>query len=716
MQRKSHSMKRLSLYFFLLFSSVGALKAHDTSYQNKLKHINNLLDSSRKYSRNNFAQAQAFAQTALAQATELNSDYFKVKSLSRIGQIYERHVRYAEASPYYKAAYTLAQTLASDSLKIGTAIEWAGICTVNYDFDAALHTYFQASEEAEKLNNKYLIAWICNDLGLLYEKTGQPEKSIEVSLRAVSVSESMREYEQAAVSLGNVIKTYITLGNYDLALGTIERLHQLADASKEPYRIGSALNVHGSILAGLNRYEESLVKHYEAMEIYEKLGDKRYFIRTLNHLIIVYLRQKNYPKAEEKMKQCSIYVDYFDDEDRASFYFRQGKFFKETNRYEDAILAFGQAIQMASKNNMFSILQGSNRALADIYQHKQLIDKAYTHLCAATAFSDSLANKEQLKHLAEAQFKNNLERSDREIKELKEQKTRNWVVATLVLLFVSLLALSIISFVRRKAHRDLLQQKTEIERQNERLETSNETLRQFAYASAHDLKEPLRSIGSFIKIIEKRYIKQLPEEATEYMGFVTGGVKRMENLLSALLEYATLASDAPLVVTETTALTEIFDDVNALLVGIIEEKQATITQTGVFPSLFVNRAHLTQIVQNLMSNAMKFSTNAPIIDIHGRVNDEQFLLTLTDNGIGINKEHNNKIFRLFQRLNRTPQYEGTGIGLAICKQIVEKYGGRIWFESEVEKGTTFFISFPMAIVEHTPMHVVKNKRVAAFLS
>jgi signal transduction histidine kinase len=208
----------------------------------------------------------------------------------------------------------------------------------------------------------------------------------------------------------------------------------------------------------------------------------------------------------------------------------------------------------------------------------------------------------------------------------------------------------------------------------------------------------------------------LPTEASEYMGFVTGGVKRMENLLSALLEYATLASDEPIVVTEATALTDVLSDVNVLLSGVISEKKAEITQSGVIPALFINRVHLTQIVQNLLSNAMKFSTTTPVISLHGEVKNEQFLLTLKDNGIGIKKEYSNKIFRLFQRLNRTPQYEGTGIGLAICKQIVEKYGGRIWFESEEDKGTTFFIALPLSIVQNQPFQVVKSKRIAAFLS
>jgi signal transduction histidine kinase len=707
-------MTRLYLIFFLFFSTT--LAAHDTSYQLKVQKIVALLDSADTYSNKDFSRALTFAQTALAQANALNSDHCKLKALSAIGQIYEKRVRYDEAATYFKTAFELAQTHTDDSLKINAALEWAAICTQTYQFDTALAVYRTTLEQAEKIKNTYFIAWIYNDLGLLYDKTGQSEKSIEASLTSVSASESIGDNEQAAISLGNTIKIYIVLGNYPLALETIERLHKIANASKMPYRMASALNVHGSILSGLKRYDEALLKHTAALEMYEKLNDKRYLIRSLNYLQGVYLKQKNYAKAEASMNRCWSYRDYFDDQDRASFYSVQGNIYRETNREDDAIKAFEQAIFMAEKNKMVGILQGSHRRLAEIYQRKQLTDKAYTHLLAATVFSDSIIANERREHLALAQFKNNLERSEREIDVLKTQKTRNWVVAVCVLLLISVVGLSVISIIKRKAHKDLVRQKVEIERQNERLETTNETLRQFAYASAHDLKEPLRSISSFIKIIERRYISQLPTEASEYMGFVTGGVKRMENLLSALLEYATLASDEPIVVTEATALTDVLSDVSVLLSGVISEKKAEITQSGILPALFVNRVHLTQIVQNLLSNAMKFSTSTPVISLHGEVKNEQFLLTLKDNGIGIKKEYSNKIFRLFQRLNKTSQYEGTGIGLAICKQIVEKYGGRIWFESEEDKGTTFFIALPLSLVHNVPLQVVKSRRIAAFLS
>ena len=707
-------MTRFPLFFFLFFAPV--LKAHDTSYQLKVQSIVALLDSANTYANKDFPRAVTYAQTALAQANALNSVHFKLKALSAIGQVYEKRVRYDEAATYFKTAFELAQIHSDDTLKLNASLEWAGICTQTYQFETAFGVYRIALAQAEKLKNVYFIAWIYNDLGLMYDKTGQAEKSIEASLTSVSASESIGDNEQAAVSLGNTIKIYIILGHYDLALQTVDRLHKIADASKEPYRIASALNVHGSILSGLKKYDEALLKHTAALKIYEELDDKRYLIRSLNYLQSVYLKQKNYAKAEASMQRCWSYKDYFDDQDRASFYSVQGSLYQETNRENDAIKAYEQAIFMAEKNKMLGILQRAHRKLAEIYQHKQLISKAYAHLLSANVFSDSLIANERRQHLAEAQFKNNIERSEREIDVLKGQKTRNWVVAVGVLLLVLSTGLIVIAVIKRKAHKDLLRQKIEIERQNERLETTNETLRQFAYASAHDLKEPLRSISSFIKIIQKRYVSQLPAEANEYMDFVTGGVERMGNLLSALLEYATLASDEPIVVTEATALTDVLTDVRVLLNGIIGEKNAEITQSGVLPSLFINRIHLTQIIQNLLSNAMKFSTAAPVVALHGQIKNEQFLLTLKDNGIGIKTEYSNKIFRLFQRLNRTSQYEGTGIGLAICKQIVEKYGGRIWFESEEDKGTTFFICLPLNIVENVPLQVVKSKRIAAFLS
>lgn len=210
----------------------------------------------------------------------------------------------------------------------------------------------------------------------------------------------------------------------------------------------------------------------------------------------------------------------------------------------------------------------------------------------------------------------------------------------------------------------------------------------------------MRSISSFVHIIEKRYASILPPEAGEYMKFVTSGVKRMESLLSALLEYSTVASEQQ-EITKATSLTQVLTDIQDNLRVVITEKDADIFVQESLPQLFISKLHLTQLFQNLMSNSLKFTNSKPIIHIQGAVttNEQEYVIKFVDNGIGMKQEYSDKIFRLFQRLSRNPQYEGTGIGLAICKHIVDKYNGKIWFESKENEGTTFFITFPMDVVK-----------------
>jgi light-regulated signal transduction histidine kinase (bacteriophytochrome) len=227
------------------------------------------------------------------------------------------------------------------------------------------------------------------------------------------------------------------------------------------------------------------------------------------------------------------------------------------------------------------------------------------------------------------------------------------------------------------------------------LEKANDVLQQFAYASAHDLKEPLRSISGFVSIIDRKYAQLLPEESSSYMTFVVSGVKRMESLIAALLEYSTLASDEE-DIKQASPIEQILADVKANLNGIIVEKKAVIEYLGYLPALKISRLHLTQLFQNLIGNAVKFSNEKPLVQIKGLIEKGQYIIEIKDNGIGMEAEYSDKIFHLFQRLSRS--VEGTGIGLAICKEIVNKYDGTIRFDSVKNVGTTFILSFPEQLI------------------
>ncbi|MGA2668514.1 MAG: PAS domain S-box protein [Ignavibacteria bacterium] len=227
----------------------------------------------------------------------------------------------------------------------------------------------------------------------------------------------------------------------------------------------------------------------------------------------------------------------------------------------------------------------------------------------------------------------------------------------------------------------------------EKLAVSNKELEQFAYVASHDLQEPLRMVASYIQLLQRKYKGQLGSEADEFIGFAVDGVVRMKALINDLLVYSRVNTQE--VPYEPTDCNNIIKQVENNLKASIEETGASI-QCESLPVINGNPLQLTQLFQNLISNAIKFKRDEPpIVKINAKLTDNDWLFSVTDNGIGIEKEFAERIFVIFQRLHNYTAYPGTGIGLAICKKIVEKHGGHIWVESEPGKGSTFYFTLPV---------------------
>ncbi len=228
---------------------------------------------------------------------------------------------------------------------------------------------------------------------------------------------------------------------------------------------------------------------------------------------------------------------------------------------------------------------------------------------------------------------------------------------------------------------------------NYNLEISNKELEQFAYIASHDLQEPLRMISSFLTQIEKKYAEQLDDRGKKYIFYAVDGAKRMRTIILDLLEYSRAGRDKGEL--ENVDLNECVDEVCKLLDNTIHEKKAKINYEEL-PSVRGPKSQLRQIIQNLISNALKYQhpENTPIINLS--VTDKQAFweIAIQDNGIGIETQHTEKIFIIFQRLHGKEEYSGTGIGLAVCKKIVENWGGRIWVESNLGQGVTFYFTLP----------------------
>jgi PAS domain S-box-containing protein len=236
---------------------------------------------------------------------------------------------------------------------------------------------------------------------------------------------------------------------------------------------------------------------------------------------------------------------------------------------------------------------------------------------------------------------------------------------------------------------------TEIHEQKEKeeeLRRANDDLQQFAYSASHDLQEPIRNVAVYSEIVATRYKQALDADGRVFLGFLQEGGHRLAKLVDDLLAY-TRASRADIVETRVDA-EAVLGRVLAGLSETIRENQAVITNDPL-PQVYMGDAHLQQVFQNLISNALKYRTeDPPRIHVSAVEQDSAWCFSVKDNGIGIDPAYKEKIFGVFKRLHHDEKYSGTGIGLAICQRVVERYGGRIWVESEAGKGATLRFTIP----------------------
>lgn len=234
-----------------------------------------------------------------------------------------------------------------------------------------------------------------------------------------------------------------------------------------------------------------------------------------------------------------------------------------------------------------------------------------------------------------------------------------------------------------------------VRRANSALEASNSDLQQFVYAASHDLKEPLRMIVNFAQLTKKRYAEKLDATGNEFLDFILNGATRMSALLDDLLAYSR-ASDFAEIRVEPIDCNGVLGKTIANLTVAIEESAATIVVPEPLPVLMAHETHLIQLFQNLISNAIRYRspTRAPEIKVSVAAEEGFWRFAIADNGIGIDPEFSQKIFLLFHRLHGKNR-PGTGIGLALCERVVRHYGGRIWVESELDRGATFYFTLPI---------------------
>ncbi|TVR37377.1 MAG: GHKL domain-containing protein, partial [Balneolaceae bacterium] len=267
---------------------------------------------------------------------------------------------------------------------------------------------------------------------------------------------------------------------------------------------------------------------------------------------------------------------------------------------------------------------------------------------------------------------------------LSEYDLRSWLTVTINLVFLSFLAALLIPVLFGGLQQTIHEQY----RLRDELEEKNRELEEFAYTASHDLKEPLRMIRSFLKLLDDRYSDIIDEKGKKYIQFAVSGAQKMTAFIDDLLEYSRVGRLYSAF--EKTDISLILDDVSETLINDEVSKEAVISYSGM-PVVKVVPVSIKMLFNNLISNALKYqdSGNRPEINIKCVELDSHWQFSVSDNGIGIDEIYHEQIFQLFKRLHSGDEYSGTGMGLAICRKIVQHHGGKIWVESQPGTGTTF---------------------------
>jgi light-regulated signal transduction histidine kinase (bacteriophytochrome) len=273
---------------------------------------------------------------------------------------------------------------------------------------------------------------------------------------------------------------------------------------------------------------------------------------------------------------------------------------------------------------------------------------------------------------------------------------------------------------RKKSEMDNLQLELRVEERtkqlanaNRVLERSNMELQQFAYVASHDLQSPLRSISGFVQLLKMEYESKLDEQAVDWIRRTIQATEQMQDLIRGVLAYSRVDSRSrPFM---PTPFLDVFDDVVALLEPSIHDAGGKVTR-GDLPVVIGDRSQFIQLMQNLIGNGLKYhGDKSPHVHVSAERNGSEWIFSVQDNGIGIAPKYYERVFEIFKRLHDQKEYPGTGIGLAVCRRVVNRHGGRIWVESEAGHGSVFHFTLPegTAIANDQPTSYEQTRRNSA---
>ena len=565
--------------------------------------------------------------------------------------------------------------------------------------DSTIFYYQKAITEAEAIDDHYTQAACNNNIGLVKNTAKDYYEAITYFYRCIRLIDSLEPtaHSLKILALANVAHTHFELDEYDKAIEKYEAALNLAEAEDLPLLRGMYLDNYARTFIAKGQYDRAEEILLEAISVQKNADDYQSTGQSYVELSELYKELNRLPEAIDAANNAlAISEKHQFHYMRCNALMLLATIMNRQENWQEGIRYGLLTLDAArSSNNIIHELSAC-RALSTAYEALGNYQEALNYQKTYTALFDSTTYAEKRAMATDIQSKYQLEKIEDEITILNQQqqvqRTRFQLVVGLFTSAALLVILLIYLFWQRGKDHRIIQAKNQ--QLKDYIDYSLQ-LENFAHIASHDLRTPIRTIVSFSQLLKRRLGSKLDEASAEYLDYIIQGTKEMKNLIEDLLAYSKLNKEQ--LNKEQVSVQKLLQSLLMSIGPAIAEQRAKVNYNGL-EGLYVyaDEIKLRQLLQNLILNGIKFrhSTRDPVIDISLRKQEQRWLFCVSDNGIGIEKEYQEKIFLIFKRLNNREEFDGSGIGLAICKRIVELHGGEIWVESQAGAGSTFFFTIP----------------------
>jgi signal transduction histidine kinase/Tfp pilus assembly protein PilF len=589
------------------------------------------------------------------------------------------------------------------------------------NYEEAIKSYKEVVEMGDTTFDNIQLLDAHTQLAGIYQAIGDYETAYENLMQALSISDTKNDKSGKAKVHYNIGSLFFYQKQYEKALEHYEQSKAITDENpgenkRADYACMAAL---GSVHEKLKNYGKSIEYNLISLRLAEELDYKTGIAYALGNIAVNYKMQGRLEESEKMMLQAvSIKKELGNNWGTIGSQIDLANLYLTWNKPQKALHALLEAFDLSNEQDSKGRQPDIYLGLTNTYDQMNDPVKSLFYLKKYISLKDSLISEKTVEEMGQSKRRYEVREQEHQIAIVKKEnqilvqkdeirKQQSYLFGTAFVAFLMFLWWYKSKLKYQHKVNKLLGEKNslladkneEIHIKNKQLENSNEDLQQFAYVASHDLKEPLRMINSYTTLLNRRYNDVFDDSGKEFMHYVVDAVKRMETLLDDLLDFSRAGTQPP--PTKYIDLKDVIVIVEANLRHRLQTLNAELViNDRHLPKVKAHRTLLIQLLQNLVSNGVKFKgSRDPRVIIDCCFKDNQYVLSVTDNGIGISKENLEKVFEMFRRLHTREEYEGTGIGLATCKRIVSSWGGDIWVESTLGEGSTFFFSFPNSIVE-----------------